>query len=133
MIEDLINDSYNWFVDLVAERRSLSRPEALKLADGRVYSGDRGLKNKLIDAVGGESTAKQWLIEQKELDKDLEIKDWKPLRESDGLPFIQAISSWLLGKESNAVHAISVLNPDDLPAIFPKRLFLEGLLSIWHK
>ena len=98
MIEDLINDSYNWFVDLVAERRSLSRPEALKLADGRVYSGDRGLKNKLIDAVGGESTAKQWLIEQKELDKDLEIKDWKTtsgIRWTSVYSGHQAVGCWV--------------------------------------
>ncbi|MEM6935518.1 MAG: hypothetical protein AAF552_03625 [Pseudomonadota bacterium] len=25
------------------------------------------------------------------------------------------------------------LNPENLPAIVPKRLFLDGLLSIWHK
>lgn len=133
VIRELITDSYNWFVDLVAERRSLSRSDALKLADGRVYSGDRGLKNKLIDAVGGESTAKDWLVEEKKLSKDLEIKDWKPNRESEGIPFIQAFSRWLAGDQEASIAAISAIKHENLPAMFPKRLFLDGLLSIWHK
>ena len=130
VIEELIDDSYNWFVDLVTERRPLSRQEVLKLADGRIYSGDRGFKNKLVDELGGEDVAKAWLVEKKGLNKSLEIRDWAPKRPSDNLLFATAFERWMKGQST---IPISDINPDDLPAILPKRLFLDGLLSIWHK
>ena len=130
VIEELISDSYNWFVDLVTERRPLSREEVLVLADGRIYSGDRSVENKLIDALGGESVAKDWLIDEKGLDKDLEVKDWKPADPTQSYLSLQAIHKWINGEDFTSIGG---LKPDDLPAIVPKRLFLEGLLSIWHK
>ncbi len=39
----LVDDTYQWFVDIVAERRKLDRAEALRLADGAVYSGRQAL------------------------------------------------------------------------------------------
>ncbi|MEP0945040.1 MAG: signal peptide peptidase SppA [Rhizobiaceae bacterium] len=130
VIKELITDSYNWFVDLVAERRSLSRADALVLADGRVFSGDRGLKNKLVDALGGESAAKDWLIAEKGLDKELKVNDWRPVDPNQSYLNLQAIKQWAL---TDDVTSPGGVNPENLPAIVPKRLFLDGLLSIWHK
>ena len=130
VIEELIMDSYNWFVDLVEERRPLSRNEVLKLADGRVFSGQRSLKEKLIDALGGEDVAKDWLIAKQGLDKKIKIHDWKPVVKQQGFLSIQAMKRMVMNGDFSA---ISRIEPDDLPAIIPKRLFLEGLLSIWHK
>ena len=130
VIEELVSDSYNWFVDLVTERRPLSREEVLVLADGRIFSGDRSLENKLVDALGGELVAKNWLVDQKGLDKELEIKDWKPVNTPQNLLSLQALRQWLFEGDLTAEGA---LNPENLPAIVPKRLFLDGLLSIWHK
>src|SRR5690606_37690643 len=39
VIESIVRDSYDWFVDIVAERRGLDRSDALVLADGRIYTG----------------------------------------------------------------------------------------------
>ena len=130
VIEELINDSYNWFVDLVTERRPLSREEVLKLADGRIFSGDRSLQNKLIDGLGGEEVAKQWLVKEKGLDKSLELRDWRPVRKSDGLLFSTTLARWIGLSQFSPMSGIDV---DTLPSIVPKRLFLDGLLSIWHK
>jgi len=131
VIQRLIDDSYNWFVDLVAERRPLSRAEVLTLADGSIYSGDRGLKNKLVDALGGEDVAKNWLFTEKKLDKNLEMRDWRPVRPGQSnLPFALSIQSWLRGEQA---FPFSQVDPNHLPAIIPKRVFLDGLLSIWHK
>jgi protease-4 len=129
VIEDLISDSYNWFVDLVTERRPLSREEVLKLADGRVYSGDRGLKNKLVDALGGESVAVDWLKSQKEMGKDLEVRDWMPVRPSQNYLSLQAMARWMVGDK---LFPLASGNPNIWPSLIPKRLFLDGLLSIWH-
>lgn len=130
VIRELVMDTYNWFVDLVAERRSLPRDQALALADGRVFSGNKGLELKLIDALGGEEEAKTWLVEEQGLSEDLEIRTWKPADPNQSYLSLRSIKQWLFADESLPLGQI---DPDDLPKIVPKRLFLDGLLSIWHK
>ena len=110
----MINDTYNWFVDLVGERRSLSRADALVLADGRVFSGDRGLKNKLVDALGGESAAKDWLVEEKCLNKEMDILDWKPVDPNQSYLNLQAVKQWIL---TDDVTLLGRIKPENLPAI----------------
>jgi len=130
MIRNLIMDSYHWFVDLVAERRPLNRSEVMRLADGRIYTGGQGLDLKLIDALGGEEVAKDWLVKEKGLDKELEILLWQAPQDKDIFPFGAIVNRWLTGGKNILPEDIKI---DDLPAVFPKRLFLDGLLSIWHK
>lgn len=74
-IQESVQDTYNLFVDMVAERRELPRPTVLKLADGRVYTGGQAVKNNLIDAIGGEPEALKWLQEQKNISASIGIKD----------------------------------------------------------
>ncbi len=76
--EALVQDSYRWFVKLVAERRQLPQAAAERLADGRVYSGRQAVENKLIDAIGGQEQAKAWLVAEKQIDADLKVIDWAP-------------------------------------------------------
>lgn len=76
VLEAMVDDSYNWFVDLVAERRNLTKAVALGLADGRVYSGRQAVKNALIDKIGGEDMAVKWLREEKKISKKLKITNW---------------------------------------------------------
>jgi protease-4 len=64
MLRRLIMDSYDWFVTLVDERRPLDRAQVLALADGSIFTGRQALANKLIDGLGGEEEAKQWLVHQ---------------------------------------------------------------------
>lgn len=129
VLQRLIDDSYNWFVDLVTDRRPLSRAEVLTVADGSIYSGNQGLKLKLIDALGGEDVAKAWLVKEKGLSEDLKLVDWKKKSESSGWPLRSFVQQWLLGDNGSALGQI---DPNTMPAIVPKRLFLDGLLSVWH-
>lgn len=75
VIKDMIMNFYNHFVNITSERRKLPRETALLLADGRVYSGKQAVENKLIDAIGGEDEAKDWLIKNREISKKLDIMD----------------------------------------------------------
>src|SRR5690606_6572834 len=77
MVRKLIMDSYDWFVDLIVDRRPRSRAEVLKLADGSIFTGRQAVDLKLVDEVGGEDTARQWLA-TKGVDKDLKVVEWKP-------------------------------------------------------
>ena len=58
---DVVMDLYGMFVDMVAERRGMDRKKVLKLADGRVYTGRQAKANGLVDALGGEAEARDWL------------------------------------------------------------------------
>lgn len=129
MLQRMIDDSYQWFVGLVAERRGLPREEVLKLADGSVFTGNQGLRLKLVDEIGGEEAAHQWLEKEREVAADLEIIEWKPRRPSTGPLGLSALLRLFGGDERGVLDGMA---PDDLPAILPRRLFLDGLLSIWR-
>jgi protease-4 len=79
-----IMDTYNIFVDIVSERRKMPKNQVLKLADGRVFTGNQAFKNQLIDAIGGEDEAIQWLVINKNVTKDLPVKDI-PLESKDDI------------------------------------------------
>lgn len=76
-IMENIEDTYNFFLELVSERRNLPIEEVKKLADGRVYSGRQALKLKLVDAIGSEDTALKWLQEVKKINANLLVKDYQ--------------------------------------------------------
>jgi protease-4 len=52
ILQELIDDTYNQFVDAVAEGRNMKREEVLKLADGRVFTGAQAEKLGLVDKLG---------------------------------------------------------------------------------
>jgi protease IV len=53
LIQDIVNEFYNRFVDVVAKGRpKLTAEQVRTLADGRVYSGQQALANGLVDQVG---------------------------------------------------------------------------------
>lgn len=72
---DTIYNVYDYFVELVAKRRKLDLSYVKKLADGRIYSGRQALELKLIDAIGDEDTAVEWLQKNKDIDKTLGVVD----------------------------------------------------------
>ncbi len=131
VIEGLVRDTFDWFVDLVAERRGLDRATALRLADGRVYSGRQALDAKLVDAIGGEDTAIAWLAEEKGVDPALPVVDWKPVDRTGG-PFSlsKAAVAWLAEQAGVPPALLRVLGADRLIPSSP--LVLDGLLSVWH-
>jgi protease-4 len=60
MLQKMVEEIYNRFVDIVTEgRRSLNREEVLELATGMIYSGTEALNRKLVDRVGSFEDAVQ--------------------------------------------------------------------------
>lgn len=132
MIDRIVQDSYQWFVDLVADRRGFTPLKARQLADGSIFTGAQGLENGLIDEIGDEETAKAWLVAEKGLSEDLEIYTWKPERDSDFYPSNPA------GRAASALRWLAVQLGLAAPAtplqelyeVLPERLFLDGLVSM---
>ncbi|MGM9991953.1 MAG: signal peptide peptidase SppA [Candidatus Bruticola sp.] len=54
LLQTLVTQSWNRFVDVVADGRKgkLNKDQIKKLADGRIYSSEQALKHKLIDQIG---------------------------------------------------------------------------------
>ncbi len=129
VIEGLIRDSYDWFVDIVAERRKLDRPTAVRLADGRIYSGRQALAAGLIDEIGGEEQAVAWLAKAKGVDANLRILDWQKEGRSSAFSFAHAAVTWLAVQAGLPPEFVRASGISDL---IPARLQLDGLLSVWQ-
>ncbi|KRA47647.1 signal peptide peptidase SppA [Devosia sp. Root635] len=115
-IAALVDDSFQWFVDVVAERRGLTRPATLALADGRIVTGRVGVESGLIDAIGGEKEAMDWLEAERGLDADLDIRTvWPEPQQGFDL-----IGTFLNGQ------ARAALGLPDGP------ITLDGLVSLWQ-
>ena len=131
VIAGVVRDTYNWFVDIVAERRGLERQAALKLADGRVFTGRQALAVGLVDETGGEEVAIAWLAKEHGIDAALPVKDWQPQRPGGGfLPYSSDALVFWLAKSLG-------LSPDFmrggvLDRFLPERLKLDGLMSVWQ-
>ncbi|HEY9871722.1 MAG TPA: signal peptide peptidase SppA, partial [Candidatus Obscuribacterales bacterium] len=63
ILENLILDSYDQFIETVASGRKMDKQRVRKLADGRIYSGRQALKLGLVDELGGYEKAVRSLKE----------------------------------------------------------------------
>ena len=110
--EAIIADYFDMFVTLVAERRSLSREQVLKLADGRVFSGRQAKKAGLVDALGAEPEARKWLSETHKIADSLPVKEVKVKHEDE---LWRDLFDSMIGK-----------------VMFSERLSLDGVIALWH-
>jgi protease-4 len=115
-IAALVDDSFQWFVDIVAERRGLTRPATLALADGRIVTGRVGLEAGLIDAIGGELEAIAWLEAERDVPVDLDVSTAWPEPDQG----FDLIGTFLNGQ------ARAALGLPDGP------ITLDGLVSLWQ-
>jgi protease-4 len=127
MIRFMIMDSYDWFVGLVIERRPMTRAEVMAVADGSVFTGRQALTRKLVDTLGGEQEAIDWLA-TRGVDAKLKVIEWKP-KSSGASSFLFAEAATrqfarLLGLPDYSADIVRELGGD--------RIFLDGLLSVWH-
>ena len=109
---EVVMDMYDMFVGMVAERRNMPLEEVLRLADGRIYTGRQALKNGLIDAIGSEAEAIDWLREESKIPEGLPVEDLIIERPTEGW---RQFFNGLVGK-----------------TLLSERLRLDGLVSLWH-
>ncbi len=111
-IRTVVLDFYELFVDMVAERRALTRDDVITLADGRVFTGRQAVDRGLVDELGGESEARSWLAESFDIDIRLPLRDVEIEREDE---IWREFLEGPVGK-----------------VLFSERLRLDGLISLWH-
>jgi protease-4 len=115
-LQALVDDSFEWFVDIVAERRGLERPEVETLADGRIVTGRQAVDFRLIDAIGGEAEAIEWLEAERDIAADLPVVTYYPLPDDDWF----SLSNWIEGAVRGAFGETG------------RAIALDGLVSLWQ-
>ncbi len=128
-IRSLVMDSYAWFREMVSERRGLKGEALARVADGRVFTGRQALDLKLVDAVGYEQAAVDWLVKTKGVDAKLPVRDWDLRSRITDLSFLHVGTAFFhsLGFEALARRIKEVAAVQAF-----ERLNLDGLLALWH-
>jgi protease-4 len=129
-VEAIVKDSFDWFKGLVRDRRHLDEASLQKVSDGRVFTGRQAVELKLIDGLGDEQAAIDWLAKEKNIDPKTPVRDYPLAPRFSDLPFLRVAALGLLDavglsglterfREFGAVQAVERLN-------------LDGLLALWH-
>jgi protease-4 len=110
--QGVVREMFGMFVDMVAERRSLERSQVAAFADGRIFSGRRAQELGLVDSLGGEPEARDWLAASRAVPTSLPVRKIALKRERE---FIRDLFDDTVGK-----------------AFFSERLRLDGAIAVWH-
>jgi protease-4 len=129
-LDALVKDSYAWFKDLVKTRRGMDDAQLEKVADGRVFTGRQAVGLKLIDELGDEKTAVTWLEQQKNVKKDLPVRDYKLEPRFGDLTFLKTAASIVLDSLGLGAFARHLDQIGMAQAV--DRLSLDGMLALWH-
>ncbi len=126
MIQAMIDDSFGWFVDRVAERRGMDPAATRQLADGRILTGRQAKAAGLIDELGGDPEIRSYL-ETRKISKELPVVEWRA--PSTGLPFglgslADAVADRFQGQFFQSFQGIEKHISD--------KLFLDGMVSVWQ-
>ncbi len=116
-LQALVDDSFQWFVDIVAKERGIDRDRVLELADGRIMTGRQAIDVALADEAGGEPEALAWLDHQYNLDPDLKVVTHYPLPDNNLARLLK-----LAGSQALSFVGMSVGHANAL----------DGLVSLWQ-
>lgn len=128
-VASLVADSYGWFKSLVQERRAMDAATLVKVSDGRVFTAAQALPLKLIDEIGDERAAREWLAKNKGVAADLKVRDWRTGRAGSEFRWLGAAAS-LFELAGFPSLASAVSNDSVLRAAASAQL--DGLLALWH-
>jgi protease IV len=126
-VNALVVESYDWFKTMVKTRRGMNESELAVIADGRVFSGRQSVALKLIDEVGGEREAIAWLEKEKNIEKDMPIREWRKRRNFEEFGLLDSTATLLRGLGMDATSTMI-----ERLAGQTERLALDGLLALWQ-
>lgn len=95
IFQSLVDESYDQFVEIIAEGRDMSIEEVKALADGRIYTANQALENGLIDKIGTYEEAVSDMIKTYDLD-DVAVENFRSEASTDLYSLLG-----LLAEESN--------------------------------
>ncbi len=90
----MIEETFVWFKNLVAERRNLSGTALDDVTTGGVFTGRKALENGLIDGLGGDRAVRAYLESVTQTLTELDVEDWELTQPE---PWYNGVLSTLLG------------------------------------
>ncbi len=95
-----------------------------------MFTGRQAIALKLIDRIGDERTALQWLEKEKGVDSNTRVTDWKLKSRLGDLSFLHLAAAGVLdavglGPLARRIEAAAMMQTFE-------RLNLDGLLALWH-
>jgi protease-4 len=125
-LQNVVNDTFDWFKRLVADRRNLDDAQLGTVSTGQVFNGRQSLPLKLVDQLGAERDAIAWLEREKNVRKDLPVRDWQPRdRSRFDLWTGAAAAADTLGFETLATGLRQI-------SLTTQSAKLDGLLALWQ-
>jgi len=111
IMQGMIDEYYELFVDVVVEGRGLSKDEVRELATGQIYTGTEAKELGLVDALGGLDTAMDLAMELADVEV-ARVEYYKPPRVTlwSLLGFADAIRVRLSGLSAQDIILLEILN-----------------------
>jgi len=128
-IMSLVEDSYGWFKGLVKDRRSLDDAQLKAASDGRVFTAHQALPMHMIDQIGDEDAARDWLAKNKNVSKDLPIRDWQVQKLSSSFRWLSAL---IWAAQELGLSTVASFSSSNAVANFGTAPQLDGLLALWQ-
>ena len=118
IFQDIVDETYGRFVEIVSAGRNMPEGQVRELADGRVYTGQKALEMGLVDALGYERDA---------ISKAAELGGIEGEPRVVHLVRERMFFEMLLGTTSHALRSIP-----GLPVSWIERLLLPSLEFRWE-
>ena len=128
-IEAVVLDSYAWFKGLVKDRRKMDDQMLAQVSDGRVFTGRQAVGLKLVDGLGNEKAALDWLEKEKKVPASTPVRDYSLQPRFSELSFLH-VAAWTFEAVGLNVIAHRIEEWGAVQAV--ERLNLDGLLALWH-
>lgn len=74
MEKNLVTKMHDLFKSIVSKERGIDGELLEFVSNGQVFTGEMAVENRLVDEIGDEDSAMNWLKSQNLIDKDLEMK-----------------------------------------------------------
>ena len=72
-LEKIIGQLQNEFIDIVEKKRNLDKITLGKISSGRIFTSKQALDLNLIDSIGNEDDALDWIKKEGKLDSTIEV------------------------------------------------------------
>jgi protease-4 len=120
IMQEMVDEYYEQFIDVVAEGRGLNKGEVRSLATGQLYSGTRAKELGLVDELGDLDTAINSALELAGIETAI-VEYYQPPRLTlwSLLGFVDAIKTRISGLSAQDMILLEVLSHN-----YPQPLFL---------
>ena len=111
IMQKLVDEYYELFVDVVAEGRGLSKDEVRNLATGQIYTGTEAKELGLVDALGGLDTATELAMELAGIEAAI-VEYYQPPKITllSLLGFANAIQARIAGLSAQDIILLEILS-----------------------